>query len=98
MTGNGPATVLVVDDNAATRYATGRVLRSVGHAVLTAASGTEAIAVALQSRPDVIVLDINLPDIDGFQVCRDLRWSTCQPLSWTTSTRCRGPTPGLTAT
>jgi PAS domain S-box-containing protein len=73
MTDNGPATVLVVDDNAATRYATGRVLRSVGHTVLTAASGTEAIAVALQSRPDVIVLDINLPDIDGFQVCRDLR-------------------------
>ncbi|MGE0593213.1 MAG: response regulator [Vicinamibacterales bacterium] len=73
MSVHSQTSVLVVDDNAATRYSTGRVLRSVGHAVLTAGSGTEAITVAVQSRPDIIVLDINLPDIDGFQVCRELR-------------------------
>jgi PAS domain S-box-containing protein len=67
---------LVVDDNAATRYSTGRTLRSAGHAVLSAGSGTEAITVAVQARPDIIVLDINLPDIDGFQVCRELRART----------------------
>ena len=73
MADNIIATVLVVDDNPATRYSTGRVLRSVGHTVLTAASGVEAIAVAVEARPDIVVLDVNLPDIDGFQVCRDLR-------------------------
>lgn len=65
--------VLVVDDNPATRYATSRVLRAAGHAVLTAATGLEAIAIAVAERPDVVVLDINLPDIDGFRVCRELR-------------------------
>ncbi|MFN7984091.1 MAG: response regulator [Vicinamibacterales bacterium] len=65
--------VLVVDDNPATRYATSRVLRAAGHTVLTAASGLEAISAAVAERPDVVVLDINLPDIDGFRVCRELR-------------------------
>ena len=65
--------VLVVDDNPATRYATSRVLRAAGHTVLTAASGLEAISAAVAERPDVVALDINLPDIDGFRVCRELR-------------------------
>lgn len=73
MTVEAQTTVLVVDDNPATRYSTGRVLRSVGHHVIGAASGTEAIALTSRERPDVIVLDINLPDLDGFQVCRELR-------------------------
>lgn len=67
------ATVLVVDDNPPTRYSTGRVLRSVGHTVITAASGVEAITVAIDQQPDLIVLDVNLPDLDGFHVCRELR-------------------------
>ena len=66
------ATLLVVDDTAASRYATCRVLRSAGFTVLEAASGQEALALAAQ-RPDLIVLDVNLPDIDGFEVCRRLR-------------------------
>lgn len=73
MASNTDVSVLVVDDNAATRYATSHVLRSVGYQVVTASSGTEALDVAQRSLPDLIVLDINLPDIDGFQVCRELR-------------------------
>ncbi len=73
MSGNREASVLVVDDNAATRYATSHVLESVGFSVVTAASGYEALDLAQRDRPDLIVLDINLPDIDGFQVCRQLR-------------------------
>jgi len=73
MTNSAATTVLVVDDNAASRYATSRLLRGAGHTVLTAASGHEAIATAVAERPDVVVLDINLPDIDGFRVCRELR-------------------------
>lgn len=73
MANRADTSVLVVDDNPATRYATSRVLRAAGHSVLTAASGLEAIAIAVGERPDVVVLDINLPDIDGFRVCRELR-------------------------
>ena len=65
--------LLVVDDNAATRYATSHVLKSVGYMVMTAATGYEALETAERVRPDLIVLDINLPDIDGFEVCRQLR-------------------------
>ena len=67
-----PATLLVVDDNAPSRYATSRVLRGAGFTVLEAASGQEALTLAQQG-PDLIVLDVNLPDIDGFEVCRRLR-------------------------
>jgi PAS domain S-box-containing protein len=73
MSSNTDVSVLVVDDNAATRYATSHVLRSVGYQVVTASSGSEALDIAWQAPPDLIVLDINLPDIDGFQVCRELR-------------------------
>jgi len=73
MSDNNDVTVLVVDDNAATRYATSHVLKAVGYVVMTAASGYEALDIAEREHPDVIVLDINLPDIDGFQVCRQLR-------------------------
>jgi PAS domain S-box-containing protein len=65
-------TVLVVDDNAATRYSTGRVLRAAGFPILEAASGTEAIALSAQG-VSAVVLDVHLPDIDGFSVCRAIR-------------------------
>ena len=73
MASNAGVSVLVVDDNPATRYATSHVLRAAGYRVVTAASGLEALDIAGRSAPDVIVLDINLPDIDGYQVCRELR-------------------------
>ena len=66
------ATILVVDDNPATRYSTSRVLKNAGFQILEAATGWQAVTLAA-SRPDVVVLDVNLPDIDGFQVCRELR-------------------------
>jgi PAS domain S-box-containing protein len=72
MAGSPHATLLVVDDNPASRYATCRVLRNEGFTVLEAGSGQEALALAHQG-PDLIVLDVNLPDIDGFEVCRQLR-------------------------
>lgn len=68
-----PNPLLVVDDNAATRYSTSHVLRAAGYEVLNAGSGLEAIETAIRSLPSLVVLDINLPDIDGFQVCRELR-------------------------
>jgi PAS domain S-box-containing protein len=65
------ATILVVDDNPAGRYATSRVLRAAGFAVLEAASGSEGLVLAAGA--DLVVLDVNLPDVSGFEVCRRIR-------------------------
>ena len=65
--------LLVVDDNPATLYATSRVLRNAGFQVMTADSGMKAIETASTHPVDLIVLDINLPDLDGFEVCRRVR-------------------------
>ena len=67
------STILVVDDNPATLYATSRVIRAAGFDVLNAETGTAAVSVAATRPVDVIVLDINLPDMDGFEVCRRIR-------------------------
>lgn len=65
--------VLVVDDNPATLYSTSRVLRSAGWTVLEATTGAAGLALAASHELSVVVLDVNLPDIDGFEVCRRLR-------------------------
>jgi PAS domain S-box-containing protein len=65
-------TVLVVDDNAATRYSTGRVIRAAGFRTAEAGSGGEALALVAQG-VSAVVLDVHLPDIDGFEVCRTIR-------------------------
>lgn len=70
---NSSAKILVVDDNPATLYATSRVLKAAGFQVLEAETGEAAIAVAEKEAIDLVVLDVNLPDIDGFEVCRRLR-------------------------
>jgi len=66
------ATILVVDDNPATRYSTSRVLKAAGFVVIEAATGGEALAQA-EKGPDLVVLDVNLPDMNGYDVCRMLR-------------------------
>jgi DNA-binding response OmpR family regulator len=68
-----PSKVLVVDDNPATLYATSRILRNAGFDVTTAETGTTAVQVATTELVDLIVLDINLPDLDGFEVLRRVR-------------------------
>jgi two-component system OmpR family response regulator len=65
--------VLVVDDEPNIRELVQVALRFHGCAVSTAASGADALREAESARPDLIVLDVVLPDIDGFEVCRRLR-------------------------
>ena len=65
--------VLVVDDEPNIRELVQVALKFHGCAVSTAASGTEALRQAESAGPDLIVLDVVLPDIDGFEVCRRLR-------------------------
>jgi two-component system, cell cycle response regulator DivK len=65
--------VLIVDDNEKNRKLARDVLRAAGLRTLEAADGNEAIAVATECRPDVILLDLRLPDMDGMDVARGLR-------------------------
>jgi two-component system, OmpR family, response regulator len=65
--------VLVVDDEPNIRELVQVALKFHGCAVSTAANGTDALRHAEADRPDLIVLDVMLPDMDGFEVCRRLR-------------------------
>ncbi|HYH81183.1 MAG TPA: ATP-binding protein [Longimicrobium sp.] len=65
--------VLNVDDYEAGRYATSRVLRQAGFDVLEAATGNEALEATLREHPDLVLLDVNLPDVHGFEVCRRIK-------------------------
>jgi two-component system, cell cycle response regulator DivK len=65
--------VLIVDDNEKNLRLARDVLRAAGFRTLEAASGGEAIAVATEQLPDVILMDIRLPDIDGTEAARRLK-------------------------
>jgi two-component system KDP operon response regulator KdpE len=68
--------VLVVDDEPAILRAVGAGLATRGYEVLRATTGQAALDAAIDGTPDVIVLDLGLPDMDGIEVCRRLRaWS-----------------------
>jgi len=73
-------TILVVDDEPTITDAIAYTLRKEGYRVETAATGTEAIAVARRLHPDAIVLDVMLPGVDGLQVCRTLRAESTVPI------------------
>jgi two-component system, cell cycle response regulator DivK len=65
--------VLIVDDNEKNRKLARDVLRAAGIRTIETASGRESIALAAERRPDVILLDLRLPDMDGPDVARTLR-------------------------
>jgi CheY-like chemotaxis protein len=65
--------VLFVDDDSATRKGYIAYLANSGYAVMPAATGQQALALASTWAPDVIVLDLGLPDIDGWEVTRQLK-------------------------
>ncbi|MFD7765313.1 response regulator transcription factor [Streptomyces sp. NPDC059787] len=68
-----PHTLLLAEDDRAIRNALERALTLEGYRVTAVADGVEALAQAHRSRPDVLVLDVMMPGIDGLQVCRVLR-------------------------
>ncbi|HEY7514971.1 MAG TPA: response regulator, partial [Vicinamibacteria bacterium] len=65
--------ILSVDDDAATRYARRRLLQSAGYEVHDAASGVEALGLLPTVRPHLAILDVGLPDVDGYEVCRRIK-------------------------
>ncbi len=67
------AAILLVEDDASVREAVALALEGDGHKVETAVSGDEALARWRKSRPDLVVLDVMLPGMDGVAVCRAIR-------------------------
>src|ERR1700750_2611626 len=65
--------VLVVDDETNITELVAMALRYVGFEVATAASGRDALAAVNEFRPDLVVLDVMMPDLDGFELCGRLR-------------------------
>ncbi len=65
--------ILIADDHRALRLLFARKLASAGHEVIQAAAGDEAFALACSHRPDLIVLDVNMPQQNGYDVCAALR-------------------------
>ena len=72
-----PGRILVIDDEENIRFLVASALRHSGLASETAATGREAVDAVRAFRPDVILLDVMLPDLDGFEVCRRLRTDGC---------------------
>ena len=69
----GGLSILVVDDNIPSAKTTGWMLEMLGHAPHLAHDGVEALRMARELRPDLILLDIGLPGKNGYEVCRELR-------------------------
>ena len=65
--------ILVADDDEKNRRLFRSILEAEGHCVLEAADGVEALEKALTENPDVILLDVQMPKLDGFEVCRRVR-------------------------
>jgi DNA-binding response OmpR family regulator len=66
------ATVLVIDDEPAIRRLCRAALEGAGHRVLEAAGGAQGLEAARRGRPDLVLLDLALPDLSGLEVCRRL--------------------------
>jgi diguanylate cyclase len=72
-TRGGPTRVLIVDDERQNRELLGIMLAPEGFVVLTAASGTEALALVAREPPDIVLLDVMMPGLDGYQVAAALK-------------------------
>jgi putative two-component system response regulator len=75
-----PGKILVVDDERPNRDVLSRLMTRLGYEVLTTADGEAALASVAQDRPDLILLDVNMSGIDGFEVCRRLKADTATRL------------------
>ena len=70
-----PQRILVVDDDFATRHLLAKLLEPAGYQVESAASGMEAIKRLKAEPPDLVIIDVMLPEINGFQICRSIKRS-----------------------
>ena len=75
-----PATILVIDDEVQMRRLLRRIFEQEGHRVVLVETGEEGLAHAGTDRPDVIVLDLGLPDMDGLEALKELRTRSSIPV------------------
>jgi two-component system, OmpR family, KDP operon response regulator KdpE len=75
-----PVQILLVDDEVSIQRATAPLLRSRGYTVTVAGSGREALDTFERERPDLLILDLGLPDMDGTEVCRQVRERADTPI------------------
>lgn len=75
-----PMRILIVDDNRDILDLVQRVLIAEGHDIIVARNGMEALQREAEHRPDLIVLDINLPYLDGWEVCRQIKARRSVPI------------------
>jgi sigma-B regulation protein RsbU (phosphoserine phosphatase) len=68
-----PATILVVDDSPVNLQVLVRTLHGTGHRILAARDGRTALDIMKRARPDLVLLDVMMPEIDGFDVCRAIK-------------------------
>jgi DNA-binding NarL/FixJ family response regulator len=68
-----PRSILVVDDDEDFRNVVARALAPLGRDIRVAATAAEALAAAYDERPSLVLLDVHLPDLSGYEVCRELR-------------------------
>ena len=66
------AKILIVDDSRTIRFRLERMLTSAGYQVMTAADGLEAIELLQQANPSLLILDVNMPALDGYGVCENM--------------------------
>src|SRR5438034_7059982 len=75
-----PPRILLVDDEVAIQRAVAPLLRSRGYEVEVVGTGKEAVAAVVDRSPDLIVLDLGLPDLEGTEVCRRIRQHSKAPV------------------
>src|SRR3974390_1002900 len=79
-TQNSQEKILVVDDEASIRRIPATRLKMAGYNVATAADGQEALDQFNQFQPDLVILDVMLPKMDGYEVCREIRKTSDTPI------------------
>ena len=76
----GTPTILLVDDDVSIQRAVAPLLRSRGYRVNVVSTGAEAVKAVVDAAPDLIVLDLGLPDLEGAEACRQMRAHTKAPI------------------
>jgi DNA-binding NarL/FixJ family response regulator len=81
--------ILIVDDDAVFRELVGILLARIGHLTVEASSGEDALEQALAERPSLVVLDVDVPGVSGYEVCRELRdaYGPSLPILFVSGTR-----------